>query len=58
MFGFALTQVFHCLHHDGRGGDTRLVDGFHAAETLRDQDPQGFAALTQLKVEHEYIGNP
>ena len=49
-------QVFHCLRHDGSGGDTLLVDGFHAAETVRHEDPHAFTDLAQFRVEHEYKG--
>ena len=51
-----MLQVFHCLRHDGSGGDTLLVDGFHAAETVRHEDPHAFTDLAQFRVEHEYKG--
>ena len=51
-----MLQVFHCLRHDGSGGDTLLVDGFHAAETVRHEDPHAFTDLVQFRVEHEYKG--
>ncbi|XP_024122485.1 trimethyllysine dioxygenase, mitochondrial isoform X1 [Oryzias melastigma] len=50
-------QVFHCLKHEGTGGRTLLVDGFHAAETLRRRSPESFRLLTQVPIGHEYIEN-
>ncbi|XP_008330379.1 trimethyllysine dioxygenase, mitochondrial [Cynoglossus semilaevis] len=50
-------QVFHCLKHDGTGGRTLLVDGFHAAEKLRQQSPKNFELLTNVPIRHEYIEN-
>ncbi|XP_046577480.1 trimethyllysine dioxygenase, mitochondrial-like [Haliotis rubra] len=47
-------QVFHCLWHDGKGGDTLLVDGFHAAEQFRRDHPEDFQFLTQVEISHEY----
>ena len=48
-------QVFHCLHHDGEGGKTLLVDGFNAAEKLRGSNPSYFDTLVTMTVPHEYI---
>ncbi|CAL1573797.1 unnamed protein product [Knipowitschia caucasica] len=50
-------QVFHCLKHDGTGGRTLLVDGFNAAEKLRQRSPDSFDLLTQVPIKHEYIEN-
>ncbi|HVI91044.1 MAG TPA: TauD/TfdA family dioxygenase [Dongiaceae bacterium] len=38
-------QLLHCLESDAPGGETLLVDGFHAAEILRREDPAGFELL-------------
>lgn len=38
----------HCLCNAASGGDSRLVDGFNAAEQLRCQDPEAFACLTEV----------
>jgi gamma-butyrobetaine dioxygenase len=43
-------QFLHCLVQDAAGGDTRLVDGFAAAETLRGEDAEAFAALARVEV--------
>ncbi|XP_035693047.1 trimethyllysine dioxygenase, mitochondrial-like [Branchiostoma floridae] len=48
-------QVFHKMEHVGEGGDTLLVDGFHAAERLRQEDPEGFAILSSVSVPHHYL---
>ncbi|XP_056254318.1 trimethyllysine dioxygenase, mitochondrial [Seriola aureovittata] len=48
-------QVFHCLKHEGTGGRTLLVDGFYAAEKLRQQSPENFELLTRVPIRHEYI---
>ena len=46
--------LLHCLTNDADGGDSTLVDGFHAAEILRRDDPQAFAALTDTRVTFRY----
>jgi trimethyllysine dioxygenase len=48
-------QVFHCLHHDGEGGETLLVDGFRAAYDLKQTHPKSFQRLTTLPIEAEYL---
>ncbi|XP_068456848.1 trimethyllysine dioxygenase, mitochondrial [Clinocottus analis] len=48
-------QVFHLLKHEGAGGRTLLVDGFHAAEKVRRLSPDNFKLLTSVPIEHEYI---
>ncbi|XP_041808390.1 trimethyllysine dioxygenase, mitochondrial [Chelmon rostratus] len=50
-------QVFHCLKHEGVGGRTLLVDGFYAAEKLRQQSPESFELLARVPIRHEYIEN-
>ncbi|XP_042355628.1 trimethyllysine dioxygenase, mitochondrial [Plectropomus leopardus] len=50
-------QVFHCLKHEGTGGRTLLVDGFYAAEKLRQQSPENFELLARVPIRHEYIEN-
>ncbi|KAM9333577.1 trimethyllysine dioxygenase, mitochondrial [Pholidichthys leucotaenia] len=48
-------QVFHCLKHEGTGGKTLLVDGFYAAEKLRQRSPENFELLTHVLIGHDYI---
>lgn len=56
--GFSLRiQVFHCLKHEGTGGKTLLVDGFYAAEKLRQQSPENFELLARVPINHNYIEN-
>lgn len=50
-------QVFHCLKHEGTGGRTLLVDGFYAAEKVRQQSPGSFELLARVPIRHEYIEN-
>lgn len=38
-------QLLHCLDSGAPGGDTLLVDGFHAAEILRREDQSAFDLL-------------
>lgn len=38
----------HCLNNAASGGDNMLVDGYQAAERLRDVDPQAFECLTHV----------
>ncbi|KAM6907427.1 trimethyllysine dioxygenase, mitochondrial [Xenentodon cancila] len=48
-------QVFHCLKHEGSGGRTLLVDGFYAAEKVRQQSPENFELLSRVPISHKYI---
>lgn len=48
-------QVFHCLKHEGTGGRTLLVDGFHAAEQVLRQAPEQFELLSKVPLKHEYV---
>ena len=41
-------QLLHCLVSEAPGGDTLLVDGFHAAEILRKENPGAFALLSTV----------
>jgi gamma-butyrobetaine dioxygenase len=47
-------QLLHCLQADAPGGDTLLVDGFAAADVLRQADPAAFALLTQVPMNFRY----
>ncbi|XP_077988256.1 trimethyllysine dioxygenase, mitochondrial-like [Glandiceps talaboti] len=48
-------QIFHCLRHDGEGGKTLLVDGFHAAMKLKDKHPKYYKTLSQVPLCHHYL---
>jgi gamma-butyrobetaine dioxygenase len=47
-------QLLHCLHSAAGDGDSGFVDGFHAAATLRAQDPAAFATLAVTPVTFGY----
>jgi gamma-butyrobetaine dioxygenase len=47
-------QLLHCLESEAPGGDTLLVDGFHAAQILRREDPGGFDLLTRVPMNFRY----
>ncbi|GJQ76032.1 hypothetical protein Trydic_g18085 [Trypoxylus dichotomus] len=50
-------MVFHMLERDGTGGKTLLVDGFNAANNLKNEDKNAFDILTTNAIESQYIGN-
>lgn len=47
-------QLLHCLESTAPGGDTLLVDGFHAAEILRREDGGAFDLLTRIPVNFRF----
>ena len=47
-------QLLHCLRNDSAGGETTLVDGFNAAEQLRQMDPSAFDILSRTWVRFTY----
>ena len=47
-------QLLHCLEADAPGGDTLLVDGFAAAETLREENPGAFALLSTVPMTFKF----
>jgi len=47
-------QLLHCLEADAPGGDTILVDGFRAAELLRDEDSTAFSLLAWLPLDFRF----
>lgn len=48
-------QIFHCVHHNGSGGENIFVDGFRAAQDLKNSDPLAFKYLTETNLTAEYI---
>ena len=46
--------LLHCLENDADGGDSTLVDGFHAAARLRRDNPVAFATLAATDVTFRY----
>jgi trimethyllysine dioxygenase len=50
-------QMFHLLSHtEGKGGASLLVDGFAAAERLRDESPEAFRVLSTMKIRSHASG--
>ena len=49
-------KLLHCLDDATAGGESILVDGFHAAASLRAHDPAAFTALTSSEVTFAFIG--
>jgi gamma-butyrobetaine dioxygenase len=47
-------ELLHCLDDAAVGGESILVDGFHAAASLRAQDPAAFAVLASSEVTFAY----
>ncbi|MEU2392601.1 TauD/TfdA family dioxygenase [Streptomyces sp. NPDC007369] len=43
-------QLLPCLANAAQGGDSGLVDGFHAAALLRAGDPEAYEVLTRVPV--------
>ena len=47
-------QLLHCLENDAEGGDSILVDGFQAAETLYQREPAAFRLLSQSPIDFHF----
>lgn len=47
-------QLLMCLESEAPGGDTLLVDGFHAADLLRSEDPAAFDLLSSVPMTFRY----
>ncbi|EDN02204.1 conserved hypothetical protein [Histoplasma mississippiense (nom. inval.)] len=51
-------QMFHMLSHtNGSGGESLLVDGFEAAKTLYNEDPEAYEVLKEFGVDGHASGN-
>lgn len=50
-------QSFHLLHHSGDGGQSLLVDGFKAARVLRDEKPDSYRILSNIRIPSHASGN-
>lgn len=50
-------QVLACLENTVEGGESAVVDGFAAAETLRREEPQAFDVLAAYPARFEYAGS-
>jgi gamma-butyrobetaine dioxygenase len=49
-------EIVHCLEDAAEGGESILVDGFHAAAALRDKDRAAFTVLASSEVTFAYSG--
>lgn len=49
-------ELVHCLDDAAEGGESILVDGFHAAAALRAKDPAAFTVLARSEVTFAYTG--
>ncbi len=47
-------QLLHCLSNETSGGLSTLVDGFAAAEALRERDPESFLILARTPVRFRF----
>ena len=47
-------QLLHCLSNAVDGGESGLVDGFHAAALLREEDPAAFDLLARTPVTFQF----
>lgn len=50
-------QILYCLENSADGGDSMIVDGFHAALRLREESPSGFALLSRYCANFSYSGS-
>ena len=51
-------SLFHCLESTSQGGASILVDGFNAAQQLRNTDPEAFKTLTTIPVYFQRLSIP
>ena len=49
-------QILYCLENSAEGGDSLVVDGFRAAQILREENPQHFDLLARHCARFEYRG--
>src|SRR5271156_3777829 len=53
-----LTYSQHCLKQSETGGDSLLVDGYKAAQILRDEHPDSYRILSRTVVPSHSAGDP
>lgn len=51
-------QVLYCLESSAAGGENMVVDGFRAAERLRDENKEWFNLLCKYTARFEYSAEP
>ncbi len=50
-------QMLHCLHFDGSGGASTMVDGFAVAEHLQRHQPDAHRLLSTVDIPGHYLGD-
>jgi trimethyllysine dioxygenase len=50
-------QLLHCLHFEGTGGQSTMVDAFAVAARLRAEHSQHYDVLARVEVPGQYIGD-
>lgn len=50
-------QIFNCVAQAGEGGESRYMDAFLAAETLRKEDPEAFEFLANTPLHYQTYDN-
>ena len=50
-------QILYCLENSASGGDSMVVDGFHAAKQLQQENASWFDVLAQYCANFEYTGS-
>ncbi|MEO7398451.1 MAG: trimethyllysine dioxygenase [Ilumatobacteraceae bacterium] len=50
-------QLLHCMHFEGTGGATTMVDAFAIADRMQREAPAHFATLSNVSVPGQYIGD-
>ncbi|MCL4154990.1 UNVERIFIED_CONTAM: hypothetical protein GTU68_066924, partial [Idotea baltica] len=50
-------QILYCLDNSAEGGESQVVDGFRAAQRLRDESRRGFDLLSKHSARFEYRGS-
>lgn len=49
-------QILYCIENSAEGGENMVVDGFRAAQRLREENPRGFGLLARYCARFEYAG--
>ena len=53
-----LPDMQHCLKQSESGGESLLVDGYKAAQILRDEHPESYSILSRTAVPSHSAGDP
>ena len=48
-------QILHCIENEVNGGYSTLVDGFTVTEKLKNEYPDYYKILTEIKVRYQFI---